>query len=112
MTIEEMLAKDFSALKARFADDAFVSRVIAKLTGADRLRLIVVGGAGVIGAAIAAAQFPALVSAFADAAPAIAELPLAESAIAFDVSAAPLLAAALLFAFVGGATALVLPGAR
>jgi len=112
MTIEKILANDFAALKARFVDDAFVADVAAKIKSADRFRLVVVGSAGAAGAAIAASQFSALVMAFSDAAPALTNLTAANEFAGYDFGAAPMLAAALLFAFLGGATALVLPGSR
>lgn len=110
MTIEEILTKDFSALVSRFKADDFVERVMKRLNGADRLRLVLVGAAGAAGAAVAASQFGALTKALAGAVPALAAFTVAETAISFQ--SGPALMAALLFAAIGGATAMVLPGGR
>ncbi|MCB2112925.1 MAG: hypothetical protein R3C42_05125 [Parvularculaceae bacterium] len=112
MDIEKILTSDFSALQARFADDGFTRGVIARLKGAEKLRLVVVGAAGAFGAGIAASQFPSLVTAIAGAAPALTNLTVGGDLAAYDTGTAAMFAAALVFAFVGGATALVLPGPR
>jgi len=110
MTIEDMLTKDFSALVGRFNADDFVERLMKRLYGADRLRLVLVGAAGAAGAAVAASQFGALAKALAGAAPALAAFTVADTAVSFQ--SGPALLAALLFAAIGGATAMVLPGSR
>lgn len=105
MTIEEMLSVDFAALTRRLNADEFVKRMLEKLRGVERMRLIVVGGAGAAGAAIAASQFGALTSVIREAVPMLSTVEVANGAM-------PLLMAALLFAAVGGATALIAPGSR
>lgn len=105
MTIEEMLSVDFAALTRRLNADEFVKRTLEKLRGVERMRLIVVGGAGAAGAAIAASQFGALTSVIREAVPMLSTVEVANGAM-------PLLMAALLFAAVGGATALIAPGSR
>ena len=56
--------------------------------------------------------FGALATALADMMPAMTRLALADGALSVDLGAAPVLATTLLFALVGGATALIVPGAR
>jgi len=110
--IERMLSEDFHALTKRLAGDAFVERMITRLKGAERRRFIAIGFAGAAGAAVASSQFGAIAAAIRDATPAVATLPIMENAAALDLGAAPILATALLFALVGGATALIVPGWR
>jgi hypothetical protein len=112
MSIESMLAKDFSALVRKFNADGFAERSLAKLKGVEKMRLVVVGGAGAAGAALAASQFEALSSALTESIPMLANLTVANSAITLDMGAAPMLMTALLFAVVGGATAIIVPGSR
>jgi hypothetical protein len=110
MTIEDILSKDFSALVGRFNADDFVERLTKRLNGADRLRLVLVGAAGAAGAAVAASQFGALTNALAGAVPALAAITVADTTLSFQ--SGPALTAALLFAAIGAATAMVMPGAR
>ena len=112
MNIENILAKDFIALTRRLVDDGFVAATLKRIRSADRLRLAAVGSAGAAGAAVAASQFGALATALADMMPAMTRLALADGALSVDLGAAPVLATTLLFALVGGATALIVPGAR
>lgn len=112
MTIENLLSKDFAALTRRFESDAFVARTLDRIRRAERLRLVAVGAAGVAGGGVAASQFGALATAIQGALPSITSLAIADSAVSVDLGAAPLLATTLLFALVGGATALVAPGSR
>ncbi|HBK93325.1 MAG TPA: hypothetical protein DDZ68_16825 [Parvularcula sp.] len=112
MTIETLLSKDFAALTRRFEGDSFAARTLERVRRAERLRLIAVGAAGALGGAVAASQFGALATAIKGALPSMASLVIADGAVGIDFGAAPLLAAALLFALVGGATALVAPGSR
>ena len=112
MTIEEMLSLDFAALTRRLNADDFVKRTLERLHGVERMRLVVIGGAGAAGAAIAASQFGALTGAIRDSIPMLATVPIADGAVPLDIGAVPLLMAALLFAAVGGATALIAPGSR
>jgi len=107
MTIETLLSKDFAALVGRLATDGFAERTLAKLDRADRRRLVLVGAAG---AAIAASQFGAATAAPTKAAPMLSQLTIVNSEVSF--SAGPALATALLFALVGGATAMIAPGSR
>ena len=112
MTIEEMLSRDFAGLTRRFGADDFVKRTLEKLHDVERMRLVVIGGAGSAGAAIAASQFGALTGAIRDSLPVLASVPIAENGVTLDTSSMPLLMAALLFAAVGGAIALIAPGSR
>lgn len=112
MTIEALLSKDFSTLVKRLDADGFAERVLRNIQGVERQRLIVVGGAGALGAAIAASQFQSLSGAFREAIPALADIAVADSAVTLDTGAAPMVIAALLLALVGGATALIAPGSR
>lgn len=112
MMIETLLSKDFAALTRRFEGDAFIARALERIRRAERLRLIAVGAAGAAGGAVAASQFGALASALQGALPSMASLALADNAFSVNLGAAPLLGATLLFALVGGATALVAPGSR
>ena len=70
--IENLLADDFARLVRRFNSDEFTSSLLARLKGADRLRVIGVGAAGGVGAAFAASQFAAVTELFARTAPAAA----------------------------------------
>lgn len=110
MTIETLLSTDFAALVRRFAGDDFAERTLKRLKGADRLRLVLVGTAGALGAAIAASQFAAATEALANAAPMLSQLTIPGGVASF--SAGPALATTLLFALVGGATAMIAPGSR
>lgn len=112
MTIEEMLAKDFSALTRRLDGDGFAERALARLKGAERLRLVAVAGAGAAGAAIAASQFEALVRAISNQLPALAEFSVGSSQVTLEQGMTPLLMSALLLAAVGGATSIIIPGSR
>ena len=112
MNIETILRQDFAALAARFAGDDFIQRTLKKIEGVDRLRLVAVGGAGIAGAAIAASQFAALASAIAREFPASAANEILAGGISFNTGYTPMMAAALLFAVVGAATALIAPGGR
>lgn len=112
MTIEALLSKDFSALARRLDADAFAERILRKIRDGERRRLFVVGGAGALGAAIAATQFHALAGALREAMPSLADIALADRAATLDIGAAPMALAALLFALAGGATALIAPGSR
>ncbi len=112
MTIETLLSKDFAALTRRFEGDAFVARTLERIRRTERSRLFAVGAAGAAGGAVAASQFGALASALQGALPSMASLAVLDSAVSVDFGAAPLLATTLLFALVGGATALVAPGSR
>lgn len=112
MSIETLLSNDFAALTRRLADDAFVARTLERIQNAERLRLVAVSVAGAAGGAIAASQFGALALAMHEALPSMASLAITESPVTVDLRAAPLLATTLLFALVGGATALVAPGSR
>ncbi len=112
MTIESILSKDFSALVRKFDADAFTENMLGKLKGVERLRLIAVGSAGAAGAAIAASQFEALVSALTESFPMLTSLTVADNSVTFDMGAAPMVMTALLFALVGGATAMIVPGSR
>ncbi|MCA8889039.1 MAG: hypothetical protein KDA46_09430, partial [Parvularculaceae bacterium] len=91
--------------------------LLARLKGADRLRVIGVGAAGGVGAAFAASQFAAVTELFARTAPAAAmslQTDSAFAAIGADAAmmTTPTVLAALAFAIVGVATALVLPNSR
>jgi hypothetical protein len=110
MNIETLLSNDFAALARRFANDGFAERTLRRLKGADRLRLVLVGGAGALGAALAASQFGAATEAMANAAPMLSQLTIVNSDASF--SAGPVLVTTLLFAAVGGATAMIAPGSR
>lgn len=112
MNIETILRQDFAALARRLDADGFAERTLAKLSGVDRLRLVIVGGAGAAGAAIAASQFEALAGSLTQSIPMLANLAIADNAVALDLGAAPMLMTTLLFALVGGATAIIVPGAR
>lgn len=112
MMIETLLSKDFAALTRRLADEAFVARTLRRIGRADRLRLVAVGVAGAAGGAVAASQFGALALAMQEALPSMVSLAVAEGPVGVDLSAAPLLATTLIFAVVGGATALIAPGSR
>lgn len=112
MNIETMLRQDFAALTARLAGDDFAAQSLKKIEGVDRLRLVAVGGAGVAGAAVAASQFAALAGAIAEKIPANAAGQILAGGVSFNAGLSPILAAALLVALVGGATALVAPGGR
>jgi len=116
MNIETLLAKDFSALVERLKADDFVNTTLAKLHGADRLRLVAIGGAGGLGAALAASQFTALTNAIsagiASAVPGFDAISTSTLGASYDLGAAPMLVAVLLFALVGGATAIIVPGSR
>ncbi|MFZ5617288.1 MAG: hypothetical protein ACOZAA_08210 [Pseudomonadota bacterium] len=110
MNIENFLAKDFSMLVDRLKADDFAERTLAALKRVERLRLVAVAGAGAVGAGLAASQFGALTKAVAETAPFLAELSIEGGALTF--SAGPVLMTTLLFAVAGGATAMILPGAR
>jgi hypothetical protein len=112
MTIETLLSRDFAALTRRLAGDDFAARVLERIRTIDRRRLVAVGGAGAVGGAVAASQFGALAQAMQGALPSMAHLAIADSPVSVDLGAAPLLVTALLFALVGGATALIAPGSR
>jgi hypothetical protein len=112
MTIESMLAKDFAALVDRLKADDFARKALAKLERADHWRLAAIGGAGAAGAAIAASQFSALTTAIADAVPGFSNYSATAAGVSLDLGAAPMMMAVLLFAAVGGATAMIVPGAR
>lgn len=110
MEIEKMIAADFEALSARLETDDFAGRALGKLKGAERFRLALVGGAGAGGAALASSQFEALAAAIGEAAPMLASVSMNGEDFATGLS--PTLIAALCFAVVGGATALIVPNAR
>lgn len=112
MNIETLLSKDFSALAKRLDADGFAERALKKLRGVERTRLIVVGGAGAAGAAVAASQFQSLMGALRESIPMLANVAVANSAVTFDIGGAPMAMTALLFALIGGATAMIAPGAR
>ncbi len=112
MEIELMLKQDFAALAKRLYADGFADRVLRRVGGVDRFRLAVVGGAGAAGAAVAASQFETLVLALSQSVPMLAKLTVADSSVALNLGAAPILLTTLLFALVGGATALIVPGSR
>jgi hypothetical protein len=112
MTIETLLSKDFAALVDRLKADDFAGKTLARLHGADRLRLVAIGGAGAAGAALAASQFAALTSAIANAIPGFSTYAASAAGVSLDLGAAPMLMAVLLFAAVGGATAIIVPGSR
>lgn len=112
MTLEALLSKDFAALVRKLDADGFAERTMKRLQGVERMRLVAVGGAGAAGAAVAATQFQSLMGAFADAMPALAKVAVAETAVTLDIGAAPMMITALLFAIVGGATAMIAPGSR
>ncbi len=110
MNIESLLSKDFAALVDRLKADDFAERTLAKMKGVERMRLIAVGAAGAAGAAIAASQFGALTKAVTDAAPILADFTVVNTQVSFG--AGPVLMTALLFAIVGGTTAMIVPGSR
>jgi len=112
MNIETMLAKDFAALVDRLKADDFAKGTLTKLKSADHWRLAAIGGAGAAGAAVAASQFSALTSAIADAIPGFSEYSATAVGVSRDLGAAPMLMAVLLFAAVGGATAIIVPEGR
>lgn len=112
MTIESMLAQDFIALVDRLKADDFVRKTLAKLQSADHWRLAAIGGAGAAGAAVAASQFSALTTAIADAIPGFSDYSATAVGVSLDLGSAPMLMAVLLFAAVGGVTAIIIPGAR
>ncbi|MEK7266245.1 MAG: hypothetical protein AAB227_09125 [Pseudomonadota bacterium] len=97
MNIDTLLAKDFSALVKRLDADGFAERILKSIRSVERRRLIVVGGAGALGAAVAATQFQSLIEAFRVAIPSL------------NIGSTPMVMAALLFAMAGGATALIAP---
>lgn len=107
---ESIIAKDHAALVSRLESDDFAERALSKLESARRLRLALVGFAGAGGAAFASSQFDALVAAIGDAAPSLASASVNGESFATGLS--PTLLAALCFALVGGATAVIGPGAR
>ncbi len=110
MEIEKMIAADFEALVGRLETDDFANRALGRLKGAERFRLALVGAAGAGGAALASSQFEALAAAIGEAAPMLSSAPMNGETFATGIS--PTLVAALCFAVVGGATALIAPGAR
>jgi hypothetical protein len=110
MDIETLIAEDQAALVSRLEADDFADRALAKLRSARRLRLAFVGAAGAGGTALASSQFDALVSAISDAAPMLNSVSVNGAAVATGLS--PTLLAALCFAVVGGATAIIAPGSR
>lgn len=110
--IENMLASDFAKLVRQFDADEFTGRILKKLNGAERLRLVAIGGAGALGAGVAATQFGAIASAIRDMLPAAANIAVADAAATVDLGAAPLFMTAALFALLGGATAFVFAGSR
>lgn len=112
MNIEALLSADFKALVKRLDADGFARRVLKRIEKTEQRRLIVIGAAGTLGAAIAATQFQSLIRAIADAFPMLANVAVAEGAATLDFSAAPMVMAALLFALVGGVTAMIAPGSR
>lgn len=112
MNISSILSKDFAALVERLDADGFAGRVLSRLRRVERRRLIVVGGAGALGAAAAAAQFQPLIRAFGEAVPSINEIAISGGAATLDLGYAPMVMATLLLALAGGATALIAPGSR
>lgn len=110
MTVQSLLARDFNAIVDRLASDDFTERTLARLRGGERMRLVAVGAAGAAGAAVAAAQFGAIARAIAEAAPSLSSLAVAD--VSYSFTTGPVIIAALLFALVGGATAIIVPGAR
>ncbi len=117
MEIENLLADDFARLVQRFNADEFTATLLARLKGANRLRVIGVGAAGGVGAAFAASQFSAVTDLFARAAPTAAMALQGDgalSAIGADAAmmTAPTVLAALAFALIGVATALVMPNSQ
>ncbi len=110
MSLEDLLSADFRSLADRLNADGFADRLLVKLKASERLRLVAVGCAGAAGAAIAALQFGPLTQAIAEAAPMLAGMTVTKTTIAF--ANAPVMVTALLFAIVGGATAMIAPGSR
>ena len=112
MNISSILSKDFAALVERLDADGFAGRVLSRLRRVERRRLIVVGGAGALGAAAAAAQFQPLIRAFSEAAPSLNDVAVGAGAATLDLGYAPMVMATLLLALAVGATALIAPGSR
>lgn len=110
MDIETLIAADHAALAHRLETDDFADRILKKLKSGQRLRLALVGGAGAGGAALASSQFDALAAVIGNAAPALTSVSISGEAMATGLS--PTLIAALCFALVGGATAMIAPGSR
>ncbi|MEZ5895084.1 MAG: hypothetical protein R3C51_01670 [Parvularculaceae bacterium] len=115
--IENLLTDDFARLLRRFNNDEFTTKLLARLKSADRLRVVGVGAAGGVGAAFAASQFGAVADLFARTAPKAAMALKPDSAFAAisadaAIMTTPTVLAALAFAIVGVATALVMPNSR
>lgn len=110
MEIEALIASDHAALVNRLETDDFAERALVKVRSARRLRLAVVSFASAGGAALASSQFDALAAAIGEAAPMLAALNVNGETVATGLS--PTLLAALCFAVVGGATAVIGPGSR
>ncbi len=110
MEIESLMSKDLAALVSRLETDDFAERALAKVKSTRRLRLAFVSAAGAGGAALASSQFDALAAAIGEAAPMLASVSVNGETVATGLS--PTLLAALCFAVVGGATAVIAPGSR
>ncbi len=112
MTIETLLANDFAALVRRLAVDGFGERILTKLKRGERRRYVAISAAGGAGAAIASSQFEALTNAIMRSAPALSDFPLNAGGLEISSNLPAALLAAMMFAIVAAATALIAPGAR
>lgn len=104
--VEQLLARDFATLVRRFDRDAFADMLIARMKRADRMRIVLIGAAGVLGAGAAASQFSGAVALIDKAMPASAGL---EALSLIDPSA---MIAASLLAAIAVATIALIPASR
>lgn len=112
MNIETLLANDFSALMRRLADDGFGEQILTRLKRAERRRYAAVSAAGGAGAAIASSQFEALTDAITNAAPTLGDIAVNAGGLQLSSNLPAALVAAMMFAMVAAATALIAPGSR
>lgn len=112
MTIETLLASDFSALMRRLAHDGFGEKILAKLKRVERRRYAAVSAAGGAGAAIASSQFEALTDAITRLMPALGDIAVNAGGLQFSSNLPAALLASTMFAVVAAATALIVPGSR
>ncbi|HXI88190.1 MAG TPA: hypothetical protein VNH64_12080 [Parvularculaceae bacterium] len=107
-SIERLLQADFEEARAALEHDGFPERLLARLQKGRRARLLVIGGAGGVGAIIAGAQFASISSELAASSHFVRQLTaLAENA-GFSPAFAPAMLAAGAIAAGFIATAFVL----
>jgi len=104
--VEQLLARDFAALVRRLDRDAFADALIARMKRTDRMRTLLIGLAGALGAGAAASQFTGAAALIERALPetgALAGLSM------FEPSA---MIAAVLLAALAAATIALIPASR